>query len=90
MPPVHKPEVVKGVLVKKPYRRDPRMMQPRTAPTYRLVLLREDTGQILHAWSQIPQERVAPLLEVMQRYLPWLARAAAAKDALAKLLDLFR
>jgi hypothetical protein len=29
-------------------------------------------------------------LQTMQAYLPWIARAAAARDALAKLMDLFR
>lgn len=65
-------------------------MQPRTAPTYKLVLLREDTGQIMHAWSQIPHDRVGPLLDTMRTYLPWLARAAAARDALDKLFALFK
>lgn len=94
MPQVHKPEVVKGVLVKQGAPRSGprpgRAMQPRTAPTYKLVLLREDTGQIMHQWSQIPHDRVGPLLETMRTYLPWFVRASAAKEAIEKLMSLFK
>jgi hypothetical protein len=61
----------------------------RAPPTYRLVLLREDTGKVVHAWSGIPHDKVGLLLAAMQRYLPWFARAAAARDAFSKLMDLF-
>jgi len=61
------------------------------APTYRLTLEREGgAGEVIHTWGGIPHERVGPLLQTMQAYLPWIARAAAARDALAKLMDLFR
>lgn len=62
------------------------------APTYRLVLERETpTGGVqMHAWSGIPHERVGPLLATMQTYLPFLVRAAAAREAFHKVLDLFR
>ena len=61
--------------------------------TYRLRLERETpdgAGQTIHAWSGIPHERVGPLLETLAAYLPWLARAAAARDAFRKVADLFR
>jgi hypothetical protein len=59
-------------------------------PTYRLRLDREDTGQVIHVWSGIPHDRIGPLLQTMATYLPWIARAAAAREALARLMDLFR
>lgn len=82
------PPTVKAILVRPgPARR--REMRTAEPPTYRLLLQREDTGQVLHTWSGIPHDKVGPLLLAMQRYLPWLARAAAARDAISKLLDLF-
>lgn len=61
--------------------------------TYRLRLERETPdggGQTIHAWSGIPHARVGPLLETLAAYLPWLARAAAARDAFRKVAELFR
>jgi hypothetical protein len=78
------PPVVKALVVPKP--RQPRTHAP---PTYRLTLEREG-GAVVYTWGAIPHEKVGPLLQTMRTYLPWMARAAAAKDALAKLLDLFR
>ena len=62
------------------------------APTYRLTLERETAAgrELVHTWGGIPHEKVGPLLQTMQSYLPWLARAAAAREALSKLVDLFR
>jgi hypothetical protein len=66
----------------------------RRAPkTYRLRLERETSdgaGETLYTWSGIPHERIGPLIQSLAGGLPWLARAAAAKDALGKLIDLFR
>ena len=74
--------------------RAPRRRREVAAPaTYRLRLERETpdgAGQTIHAWSGIPHERVGPLLETLAAYLPWLARAAAARDAFRKVADLFR
>jgi hypothetical protein len=64
----------------------------RAPATYRLVLERElpgGAGEPIHSWGGIPHERVRPVLETLQAYLPWLARAAAAREALRKVLDLF-
>jgi hypothetical protein len=58
--------------------------------TFRLTLEREATGEVMHQWSGIPQDKVGPLLQAMQRYLPWLAKAAAAKQTWDRLVDLFR
>ncbi len=72
-----------------PGRRPP---PPRARPTYRLRLEREtaDGGVTLHTWSGIPHDRVKPLLSAMQSYLPFLVKAAAAKEAFTKVMDLFR
>lgn len=61
--------------------------------TYRLRLERETpdgAGQTIHSWSGIPHSRVGPLLETLAAYLPWLQRAAAAREALRKVAELFR
>lgn len=85
------PTVVKAILVKPGARRGGPGRELR-APTYRLTLFRESPAgdEPVHSWGGIPHERVGPLLRTMQEYLPWLARAAAAREALGKLLDLFR
>ncbi len=82
------PPVVKAIVVK-PSR--PKQQQPRvqSAPTYRLTLEREG-GVVLYTWGGISHDKVGPLLQTLRTYLPWMARAAAAKDAFTKLLDLFR
>ena len=82
----HVPPVVKAIMVKPRTTREPREQR---APTYRLTLEREG-GAVIYAWSGIPHDKVGPLLQTMRTYLPWMARASAAKDAIAKLLDLFR
>jgi hypothetical protein len=61
-----------------------------TLQTYRLTLTREATGETLHEWGGIPHDKVGPLLQAMQRYLPLLAKAAAAKQAWDRLMDLWR
>ncbi|HEU0081870.1 MAG TPA: hypothetical protein VFQ87_03285 [Bradyrhizobium sp.] len=58
--------------------------------TYRLTLTRETTGEVLHEWGGIPHDRVMPLLETMRRYLPFLAKAAAFREAWSKLAALFQ
>jgi hypothetical protein len=67
-----------------------RQQRPRALAldTYRLTLSREGNGQIMHEWGGIPADKVRPLLEAMRRYLPFLAKAAAAKQAWDKLMDL--
>jgi hypothetical protein len=60
-----------------------------TLPTFRLTLSRESTGEVLHEWGGIPADKVRPLLQAMQRYLPFLAKAAAFKDAWDRLLGMF-
>lgn len=82
------PPTVKAILVK-PGTRPRGEVRAKRPPTYRLVLFREDSGTVVHAWTAIPHDKIGPLLAAMERYLPWFARAAAAKDAFAKLLDLF-
>ena len=57
--------------------------------TFRLTLSRESTGEVLHEWGGIPADKVRPLLQTMQRYLPILAKAAAFKQAWDRLLDMF-
>jgi hypothetical protein len=69
-----------------------RSMTRTPAPTYRIRLERvEASGQAttVHQWGGIPQERVKPILETLTDLLPWLQRAAATKDALRKLAELF-
>lgn len=83
--------MVKAILV--PPRAQRRRRDVSIPPTYRLRLERETAdggGQTIHSWSGIPHSRVGPLLETLAAYLPWLARAAAAREALAKVADLFR
>jgi hypothetical protein len=60
------------------------------AASYCLKLEREGDGQILHQWSGIPHDKIGPLLTAMQNYLPWLAKAAAAKAAFDRVMDLLR
>lgn len=87
MPPM--PVPTKAIYVP-PAARQRRVL--RTPPTYRLVLERETpTGGVpIHAWSGIPHERVKPLLTMMQDYLPLMVKAAAARDAWNRMMDLFR
>jgi hypothetical protein len=64
----------------------------RAPKTYRLRLERETSdggGETLYTWGGIPHERIGPLIQSLAGGMPWLARAAAAKDALRKLFDLF-
>lgn len=83
------PPQVKAIYVPPKSQQRQRREVERHPPTYRLVLLREDNGKVVHAWSGIPHDKVGLLLDAMQRYLPWFARAAAARDAFSKLMDLF-
>ena len=85
------PTVVKAIYA--PPRAQRRRREVSAPATYRLRLERETpdgAGQTIHAWSGIPHERVGPLLETLAAYLPWLARAAAAREALRKVAELFR
>ena len=75
----------------RPARPPPRALR-RASRTYRLRLERETAdgaGETLYTWSGIPHERIGPLIQSLAGGMPWLARAAAAKDALKKLFDLF-
>ena len=82
------PSPAKAIYVA-PGRRPP---PPRAPPTYCLRLEREtaDGFVTLHVWSGIPHQRVKPLLSAMRSYLPILVKAAAAREAFDKVLDLFR
>lgn len=74
-------------------RRAPPREVRRVPRTYRLRLERETAdgrGDTLYTWGGIPHERIGPLIQSLAGGMPWLARAAAAKDALGKLFDLFR
>lgn len=84
------PGPVKAIYVPPKGQQRARREVERRPLTYRLVLQREDTGAVVHAWSGIPHDKVGLLLDAMQRYLPWFARAAAARDAFSKLADLFK
>jgi hypothetical protein len=84
------PTVVKAIYAPPRARRRREVAAP---ATYRLRLERETpdgAGVTIHAWGGIPHARVGPLLEGLASYLPWLARAAAAREALRKVADLFR
>ena len=61
-------------------------------PTYRLRLERETedgAGETIHTWGGIPHDPIAPVLQTLRTYLPWLARAATAREAFRRVLDLF-
>jgi hypothetical protein len=69
-----------------------RAMTKAPPPTYRLKLERvaaDGKQTTVHQWSGIPHYRVKPILETLESLLPWLARAAGAREALRKLAELF-
>lgn len=68
----------------------PQQRRPALPATYRLRLERETDGAVLHTWSGIPHDKVGPVLKAMSQYLPFFAKAAAAKEAVTRLIDLFR
>lgn len=85
------PPTTKAIYVP-PGRTQPRRELRRGPRTYRLRLERETAdgaGETLYTWGGIPHDRIAPLIQSLTGGMPWLVRAAAAKDALKKLFDLF-
>lgn len=86
MPPP--PQKTKALYIPPGQQRQQRPPRALALDTYRLTLSRESDGKIMHEWGAIPADKVRPLLQAMQRYLPFLAKAAAAKQAWDRLMDL--